>query len=367
MEGPKKHEDASQRGITRHHVWRSKTGDFTVINLRDPSELLGIQEVPALTPPAETKQGAATSPPPPLRQSAARQMTGKQESLNALLAKLQLCRPVQESASQQPTVAKQTPTPTQSPASTVPPAAPSAAGSSALLPTARAPSPAAAMSEANDPSFPDPKESLSSPSGQFEFITGTNIPGQGVVKRTEAVDESSSMALFHDPLWGGSLDAFALPQLSKPSPKPQLRASLSELYASAASNNASAFASPRMPAPQLQEVTSPSATTVTASAMPTTMTSPTMPMMGGIIQPPTPPQLNTSYPMYTLPIQYMVQPPQFLTGMVYNAPNLFPYGATAMMMTQPQHIPHGYAIPTAAMVRPGTNVKAMPFVPGNKM
>ncbi|CAG9578604.1 conserved hypothetical protein [Leishmania major strain Friedlin] len=370
MEGSKKYEEASLRGITRHHVWKSRTSDLTVINLRDPTELLGIQDPLAVATVAETKQATAASPPPPLRAPLARPVTGKQESLNVLLAKLQLCRPAQEPSSHLSAAAKPLP---QSSANATPPAVPSAAAPSALHPTACVASPAAAaspaigMREVSDPSFPDPKESSSGPSGQFEFITGTNIPGQGVVKKTEAVDESSSMALFHDPLWGGSLDAFALPTTLKPSPKPQLRASLSELYASAASNSTSAFASPPAPASQPQKVASPPVATVTASPMPTTMTSSTIPMMGGIVQPPTPPQLNTPFPMYTVPIQYMAQQPQFPTGMVYNAPNFFPYGATPMMMTQPQHIPQGYAIPAAAMMRPGTNVKAMPFVPGNTM
>ncbi|GET90976.1 hypothetical protein, conserved [Leishmania tarentolae] len=368
IEGSKKYEEASLRGITRHHVWKSRTSDLTVVNLRDPTELLQIQDPQASAQVAEPKRAAAASPSPPLRPPLTRPVTGKQESLNALLAKLQLCRPTQEPTSHSSAAAKASP---QSSANTAPSTAPSAAAPIAQQSTGRVTSPAAAaspatvMPEVSDPSFPDPKESSSSPSGQFEFITGTNIPGQGVVKKTEAVDESSSMALFHDPLWGGSVDAFTLPRASKPSPKPQLRASLSELYASAVSNSTSAFTSDPALTSQTQKVMSPPVATMTASPMPTTMASSAMPIMSGLVQPPTPPQLNTPFPMYTLPIQYLAQQPHFPTGMVYNAPNFFPYGAAPMMMTQPQHIPQGYAIPAAAMVRPGTNVKAMPFVPGN--
>ncbi|KAG5498135.1 hypothetical protein GH5_02934 [Leishmania sp. Ghana 2012 LV757] len=367
MEGSKKYEDAALRGITRHHVWKSRTSDLTVISLRDPSELLGIQELPAAVLVAETKQKTAASPP------TARTMTGKQESLNALLAKLQLSRQAQEPLSQPAAATKAMLPPPQSPANIAASAAPSAASPQALPQTTRVTSPTAAhspasvMPEVGNPSFPDPKESSSGLSGRFEFITGTNIPGQGVVKKTEVVDDASSMALFHDPLWGGALDAFTPQPPLKPSPKPQLRTSLSELYASVAGNTTNGFASPSAPAPQLKPATSPPAATVSASPMPTPMASSTMTMVSGIVQPPTAPQLSTSYPLYTMPIQYMAQHPQFSTGMVYNAPSFFPYGGAPMAMAQPQHIPQGYPIPAAAMMRPGTNVKAMPFVPGNTM
>ncbi|KAG5472584.1 hypothetical protein LSCM1_03989 [Leishmania martiniquensis] len=373
MEGSKKYEDAALRGITRHHVWKSRTSDLTVISLRDPSELLGIQELPAAVPEAEAKQRIAASPPTPLRASAARPMTGKQESLNALLAKLQLCRQPQEPLSQPAAAAKAVQPPPQSPGTVATSSATSAAPPPALPPPARvsspttAQSPAAVVPESSGPLFPDPKESSSGLSGQFEFITGTNIPGQGVVKKAEVVDDSSSMALFHDPLWGGALDTFTPQPPSKPSPKPQLRASLSELYASVAANKTSGFASSPAPAPQLKPVASPPAAAISASPMPTPMASSAMTMVSGIVQPPTAPQLNTSYPLYTLPIQYMAQHPPFSAGMMYNAPSFFPYGGAPMAMAQPQHIPQGYAIPAAAMMRPGTNVKAMPFVPGNTM
>ncbi|KAG5498865.1 hypothetical protein JKF63_03154 [Porcisia hertigi] len=361
MEGSRKYEDAAVRGITRHHVWKSRTSDLTVINLRDPTEVLRIWEPPAVSPVAETKQAIAAPLPP------ARPQTAKQEGLNALLAKLQLSRSSQESLSLAPHPLSNS-VHSALPSGTERPALPSTAR---VPPPAAAPSPTVVNPEASDPLFPDPKESSPSASGQFEFITGTNIPGQGVVKSTEAMDESSSMALFHDPLWGGALDAFTMLPSSKPSPKPQLHASLSELYASAASNSANAFASPPapvpQPVPQPQLVASPPLPTVTASPMPTAMAHSIMPMMGGLVQASSPPQINTQYPMYTMPVQYMTQQPQFPTGMVYNVSHFFPYGATPMMLAQPQHIPPGYAIPAAAMMRPGTNVKAMPFVPGNTM
>ncbi|KPI83082.1 hypothetical protein ABL78_7894 [Leptomonas seymouri] len=376
MEGSKKFEDAALRGITRHHVWKSRTSDLTVINLRDPSELLGMQEShsPAAATASEVKRQAAPPSPP----AQPRPTTGKQESLNALLSKLQLGRPAMEAvanpkaahtatsaAPHPPSSASPFSQPSQPPTSATSSAPTAAPPALASLPTA----PPAHPSEAHDPTFPDLKGSSSPAVGQFEFITGTNIPGQGVVKKPESLSEASSMALFHDPLWGGSLllDAFSAAPSVKRSPQAPHHPSLAELYATAtaATTNAN-INSTNTSSVNVFNTTPPAAvhTPVASPPMPT-MASQPMTMMGGLVSASTP-QPTTSYPMYTMPLQYMAQP-QFPGGVMYNSAAFFPYGATAMMMPQPQHMPQGYPVAPATMMRPGTNVKAMPFVPGSTM
>ncbi|KPA83520.1 hypothetical protein ABB37_03119 [Leptomonas pyrrhocoris] len=390
MEGSKKFEDAALRGITRHHVWKSRTSDLTVINLRDPSELLTTQEpapplalaaAAAATVAAEVKRQAAPSSTP----QQPRPTTGKQESLSALLSKLQLGRPATEAVTH-PKAAHMA-TPAAAPAASS--ASPSAPSSQPLAPAvaslvmssaAAAASPALSslsaappvhVVETHHPTFPDLKESSSPAVGQFEFITGTNIPGQGVVKKTEGLNEVSSMALFHDPLWGGSslLDGFgAAPPPVKRSPKPPSRTALSGLYVTAAATTGTtaniSMNNTGTSTAHLFNTTPPAAvhTPVASPPVPTMAPQP-MQMMGGLVSAP---PLATSYPMYTMPLQYVAQP-QFPGSVMYNSAAFFPYGATAMMMPQPQHVQQGYPVAPAAVMRPGTNIKAMPFVPGSTM
>lgn len=499
MEGSKRFEDAALRGITRHHVWKSRTSDLTVINLRDPTELLGTPEVAAESAPvaavvaaavatpipaaaaaaaaavaASTPAAAATAevrrpvvvPTPPPTAPAPRPTTGKQESVSALLSKLRLGSPATEAAgaakSSVPSVTPpaaaaapvvvaaaspappvHAPAPTSAAAGAAAPlnAAGGASASAAPTPYAMpapmmpsvsvAPSPPVRAAEPHQPTFPDLRESSSTAAvSRFEFITGTNIPGQGVVKKADPVNESSSMALFHDPLWGGGslMDAFATPPPVKKSPQPQPRASLAELYgtatpASTAATTAAAltttataasviggasvggigghasglgaFRIATPPAVMHTPVASPPVSTVAAN---TPVQAPMPPQqlqtMNEMVSAPAP-QLATSYPMYTMPLQYVPQP-QFPGGVVYNSA-FFPYGATAMMLPQqmtqqlpqpmaqqlsqqlnhqlgqpmgqpmPQQFPQGFQMASAAVMRPGTNVKAMPFVPGSTM
>ncbi|KAK7195403.1 hypothetical protein NESM_000467300 [Novymonas esmeraldas] len=440
----RRHEDATGRGVSRQHVWKSRASDLTVINLRDVSEVLSSSQPPtvanttAAAAAVELKRTRAVSPPPTAQAPpppppqvpapASRSMTGKQESLHALLAKLQLGRAAPEQSSPPTTATSRPPPPpppaaakplppAQPPQPSQPPQPPANTASSAVtvpapsapapVPAVRTPSPAAAPSpatailEASDRPFPDPKESSSGPAGQFEFLAGINIPGQGGPKKAEAeaASLSSSMALFHDPLWGGGAsDAFAmLPPLSKASPKPPLRSVFSELYASVAPSTASTLA----PTPAAT-VASPPAATVGVSPVPTTTTTPSIvPVMGGMVQPtptPTPtstPQLplplsppplplsqpplplplpppqqqqqqqGIPFPLYGVPIPFMAQQPQFPAGMLYGTPNFFPYGAAPMMMAPSQPLQQGYVLSASSMMRPGTNVKAMPFVPGS--
>jgi hypothetical protein len=426
MEGSKKFEDAALRGMTRHHVWKSRTSDLTVINLRDPSELLGTQEptapasttaavvaastvasaalavaaAPAVVSDAKrpTPATAAAATPQPQPHPQPRPTTGKQESLNALLSKLQLGRPTTDFAA---AVAKTTQPPVTVPAATTTITATTAASVSssaaAVTPStatvalavaaaspayvSSAPSPPVRAAEVHNPTFPDLKES-SGAVGQFEFITGTNIPGQGVVKKTEELNEASSMALFHDPLWGGSslLDAFSTPSPARKSPKPPQRASLAELYATTATtmtaatasantqNPINAFHTATPPAAMHTPMASPPVPTMTsATTLSAAMAPQPVQMMGGMVSTPAP-HMATSFPMYTMPLQYVAHP-QFAGGVVYNSAAFFPYGATTMMMPQQvgQHMPQGFPMTPAGMMRPGTNVKAMPFVPGSTM
>lgn len=423
MEGSKKFEDAALRGIARHHVWKSRTSDLTVVNLRDPGELLSTREATptpavaaaAVAPPeAVTPTPATTAVPTPAAAAAVadvkrlvgqpplplppqpRPTTGKLESLNALLSKLQLSRPAAETLAQ-----PRQPQPPVTPPATHPSTEAAAAGVAASVASPPPPSqppltvqaasvvpplpPALSLpvrvAESHNPTFPDLRES-SAATGQFEFITGTNIPGQGIVKKAETMsNEASSMALFHDPLWGGGtlMDAFsATPPPVKKSPKSQPRASLAELYGTAApvtmttttTNTATVnFFNATPPTAVHAPMASPPVPAMTATApLPTPMAPQPMPMMGGLggMMSAPAPHLATSYPMYTMPLQYVAQP-QFPGGVVYNSPAFFPYGTTAMMMPQPQHVPQGYPVNPAAVMRPGTNVKAMPFVPGSTM
>lgn len=396
MEGSKKFEDAALRGAASHHVWKSRTSDLTVINLRDISEVLSTQEAVVAVPPAAAEVKRPVAPPSPAPPP--RPTTGKQESLNALLSKLQLGRPAAEAATAPKTTrvagwtsAAPSPAaaaPTQP--SPLPPAAPAAPVVTPAPPPPPPPPPSSSPSvqqqqqqqhsqpppvrvaEAHNPTFPDLREASTSAAGQFEFLTGTNIPGQGVVKKAEAASETSSMALFHDPLWGGGslLSAFSSPQPARRSPKPQPRTSLSELYA--ASTAAATTAQPTRafmatpPAATHTPVASPPVPAMaTVTPLPTAMTPQHLSMMGGMVSAPAP-QMTAPYPMYTMPLQYVPQP-QFPGGVMYNSTAFFPYGTTAMMMPQPQHLPQGYPVASAAMMRPGTNVKAMPFVPGSTM
>lgn len=313
------------------HVWKSKVNELTVVNLRDANERLSLS-LSSTPPPTESEPNEE---PPALANP--RPINDKQEKLNAMLLKLQSSRPSEPI--KLPLGISERPSAFLSASPSRPPQGVAPVGN-------------------HDPVFPDPKNNSASP-GNFEFITGTNLPGQAVVVNERSKDGVQSFALFHDPLWGNVTDDFLSPSLSKSGTTPAAQ-STHEAPSKPMSFNLS-------PAP-MPTVTATAAATTAPPEMPSHPRVAVMPQpnyaLGGLMTAPSP-QASAPYPMYTIPMSYMAQPTFDASLLGLNHMQYYPYSGTPFAMAQaPPTAMMGTQIMVPAIPRPGTNVKAAPFVPG---
>lgn len=317
----KKSEDLVPWLNPKVHVWCSKAGDLTIINLRDPSESLKGASPPAVT---------------------TRKTNIKQDVVTALLTKIQSSRRQQEKEKEAPTGS-----PTQSDL---------ISAEAKPLPAPleqRTFRPPAADSISHEPVFPEPKLSTAN---EFEFVKGTNIPGRGTIgaePEPPRGEGTQCLALFHDPMWGNSSGAWI------PAPK---------------AHKADATAKPKFffdiygegaPASTVVPV---SATAVLPGgtpplAKPSSSPAPVQHQMQAAAQAALP--LAGYSTVYGLPTQYVAQSAF--------APNIIPlnsfqyYQVSGAVPPQPQMAQAGAAHMSSllASIRPGTNVEAAPFIPGS--
>lgn len=372
------------------HVWRNKAGDITVVNLRDVNESMKV--MPAPTKPAskvEMKSATFTQSPPPPMPPTPLKSSSQPEALSTLLAKLQgganriSDREAKDDRSretvfQQPASLPLSVAGERRSASTQasPPAVPSAASSQPQsTPPATGVTASTGGIASHNPVFPEPSPSASN---NFEFISGTNIPGQGLVPAKKPPPENpQTLALFHDPVWG---DAFGAPSVPMFTDKERKSRPIFDIYGDGKSNPAAA--SSLVPAPT---TTSSSVTSVhgSASAPPgaTMAPSPTpfsnpqlapiqfagpagLPMAPGATPLPHPTAIAGGYPVYGVPMPFVA--PSTFGGnlMAYNTLQYFPLAPSGMTVAQqPKPLPGSIMMTTSP--RPGTNVEAMPFVPGS--
>ncbi|CCW61493.1 unnamed protein product [Phytomonas sp. EM1] len=326
------------------HVWRNKSGDLTVVNLREPSESMKLSA-------GGMKVAASTATPPPVK-------LGQSDSVNALLARIHSNQQANDLDSPTELLRMY-----QKPSLSTP------------LTTAEARirvSTSSQQQESHNPVFPEPTNSTAN---NFEFISGTNIPGRGLVSDGKREHGTQCLALFHDPLWGDSSNTWM------PSSQSQEKEKKEPKTRTFFATSDDAKGAQGAPLPQNTPMYVPSATPPFPSSGPSGV----HPLVGGMTTLPmgaAHTAMSTGgYAMYGIQIPFLptVQPTYTPANIVQLNPfHYYQVGGASSIPLHPMQAkkaPPPPPPPPATVVpmntynkmlpsRSGINVEATPFIPG---